>query len=202
MIRTRSAPQSWKRTGLLGGLACAFLALFSLVASAGGGAGSDPVLGLPTFTSPGDEVTSLPFVQSTSGLTFVGDLTELRALDAVVRGRGRIDIVQLASGDYAVTVVGDFRIELDRAALANSNIAVFFRSGDAFQGGLARLQLLDDRPVFLAAERVPLPLVRLSAAPLRGDVFTLDVFSRRGRRAHVSASLSAERVTLFQNIVR
>lgn len=187
--------------GALRALPWLFLTLFSFVASAAGGGGDTPPTSSPNvFSSPGDEVTSLPIVQDATGLTFLGSLPELRSLDASFGGRGRLQILELPSGAYAVTVLGNMSVELDRGALAHSGIEVFFRGGDSFRGGVARLQILDSRPVFLETERVPLPLGRLASTRIQGDVLALDLLGPRGNRGHVDVACTAERVTLLQRV--
>jgi hypothetical protein len=100
----------------------------------------------------------------------------------------------------AVTFAGDYRIELDRAALALGEVTVLFRGGRAFQGGLARLAIGDAAPVYLDPERVPLPLGRIAQSPrLRGELVSLDVLSR-SHQARVEAHFGSSRATLFQRL--
>jgi hypothetical protein len=176
------------------------LSLSTAARGGGGPNGSSPPDSSPTASSPGDEVTSLPLIDAQSGLTFVGSAYALRMLDLEVTGRGRMSIVRLAGGGVAVTLTGDYRIELDRAALARGDVAVLFRGGRAFHGGLARLSVGDAAPVYLDPERVPLPLGRIAESPrLRGELVTLDVLSRR-HQARVEAHFGSERVTLLQRV--
>lgn len=149
-------------------------------------------------SSPGDEVTSLPLVNDTHGLTFIGSLRELRALHISVRGSGRIDVQRIGRHEIAVTLMGDYRVELDRLALAISNVRVLFFGGMPFDDGVAVLQVGSSTPVMLDPERVPLPVVRIAAATrAQGQLLTLDV-TARGRHAAVTASFGRGRVVLTQ----
>jgi hypothetical protein len=179
------------------------LVVLSLTTAARGGGGpngSSPPDSSPTASSPGDEVTSLPLVDAQTGLTFVGSAHAIRRLELEIAGRGRISIARLGGGDVAVTFAGDYRIELDRAALALGEVTVLFRGGRAFQGGLARLAIGDAAPVYLDPERVPLPLGRIAQSPrLRGELVSLDVLSR-SHQARVEAHFGSSRATLFQRL--
>lgn len=183
-------------------LAWLLLAVFGLNASASGGgndSGSTPPS--PVDLGPGEEGTSLPIVNDSHGLTFVGRVRELRALAISLRGSGHIDVVRLGGGMLAVTLVGDYVLELDRAALVRSSVAVLFRGGAAFQDGLALLQIGSSSPVTLDPARVPLPVARLAASSrAQGNLLTLDVLDR-SRSAHVTASFARERVTMTQRIL-
>lgn len=185
-------------------LAWLLLAAFGLSASAAGGgsgSGSGSAPPGPTELSPGEEGTSLPIVNDTHGLTLVVRLRELRALAITLHGRGHIDVSRVGGGLIAVTLVGDYVLELDRAALARSSVVVLFRGGAAFQNGLAFLQIGSSAPVTLDAERVPLPVARLAASPrAQGNLLTLDVLAR-GTSAHVTASFARDRVTMTQRIL-
>jgi hypothetical protein len=179
---SRSSP---KRTGLRWAWLAILLAFLPLTSWAGG--------------VNGEEVTSLPVVSDTSGVTFVGGLPELRALAFQINGAGRIDVRRVERQLFAVTFVGDYRISLDRAALARSNVQVLFTGGAAFQGGTALLTVADSDPQSVPAERVPLPLSRLAAAPrVTGMLVDLQVFGLRTQRAHIGADFGRSRVTLFQ----
>src|SRR6185503_1764200 len=92
-----------------------------LDASAGGGGGPGPVTPGDVCNQP-EDCGSLPIVSDVHGLTFVGPLRELRALAITLRGRGQIDVSRLGGRLLAVTLVGDYAVELDRAALAGSNV--------------------------------------------------------------------------------
>jgi hypothetical protein len=184
----------------LSGLVLVVLSLSTAARGGGGPGGSNPQDTSTNASSPGDEVTSLPMVEEQSGLTFVGSARAIRHLDVAVVGRGRITVMRLGGGTVAVTLTGDYRVELDRAALALGEVSVFFRGGRAFDGGLARLEIGDSDPVFLDPERVPLPIGRI-AANLRsqGVLVTLDVASRR-HSAHLEAHFGTERVTVLQRM--
>ncbi len=192
------APRSWTS----GVLAWILLAAFGLCASAaGGGSGTGSTPPVPTDLSPGEEGTSLPIVGDVHGLTFVGRLRELRTLAITLRGRGQIDVSRIGGGLLAVTLVGDYSLELDRAALARSSVMVLFRGGAAFQDGLAFLQIGGSAPVTLDAERVLLPVPRLAASPrAQGSLLSLDVLAR-GTSAHVTADFALERVAMTQRIL-
>jgi hypothetical protein len=184
-------------------LAWLLLAAFGLCASAaGGGSGSGSIPPAPTELTPvGEEGNSLPIVRDVHGLTFVGPLRELRALAITLRGRGFIDVSRVGGGLLAVTLVGDYAVELDRAALAGSSVAVLFRGGTAFQGGLAFLQIGSSAPLTLDPERVPLPVGRLAASPrAQGSLLALDV-QARGTSAHVTADFLSDRVAMTQRIL-
>jgi hypothetical protein len=179
-------------------LAWLFLAAFVLhgwADGSGGGSGSGTA---GSGFSPGEEGNSLPVVGDSHGLTLMGSIAELRAVTLSVQGQGQIDVVRVARGVVAVTLVGDYRVQLDRAALARSNVAVLFRGGAAFQDGIAMLQIGASAPMVLDPERVPLPVARLAASPrAQGNLLTLDV-QARGRRALVSGDFATDRVTLTQ----
>lgn len=200
------AMSSRLRPGLRWALSFLTLVLLTLPSAArgggGGGSGSGPADNPDSSTnasSPGDEVTSLPMVGEYSGLTFVGTARAIRSLNLDVTGSGRLAIVRLGGGNVAVTFTGDYRIQLDRDALARGDVAVLFRGGRAFQGGFARLEV-GDSVLLLDPERVPLPLARLAASPrAQGELVTLDVVSLR-HAGHVEAHFGTERVTLFQRL--
>jgi len=182
------------------------LLLFSTLAfGAGGGggggntnSGTDPD-GSTNASSPGDDVTSLPLVENTAGLTMIGTVRELRALHLTLVGLGRMSVERQGRGVVAVTLVGDYGVELDRDALARSNVQFIFRGSGPFQGGVARLVVGSSAPLTLPPDRVLLPVGRL-ASSLRamGNLVTLDVFGVRGQRAHVEAVFLTDRVVLVQ----
>lgn len=183
-------------------LAWILLAAFGVCASAaGGGSGGSSTPPAPTeLMGPTEDGNSLPMVGDVHGLTFVGRLRELRALSITLRGRGQIDVSRLGGRLLAVTLMGDYAVELDRAALANSSVMVLFRGGAAFRDGVAFLQIGSSGPVTLDAERVTLPVPRLAASPrAQGSLLGLDVIAR-GASAHVTASFSLDRVTMTQRI--
>jgi hypothetical protein len=194
-----SSNASHPRTAVRWSLAWLFLALSAALSFAGGGPINPTPIPDPSV-SGGEEGTSLPMVNDVSGLTFVGSLRELRGLDLVIQGQGRMDVTRLPNRTLALTFVGDFRIGVDRLALARSNVSVLFRGGDAFANGVARLQVGGTTTV-LDSERVPLPVVRLAAQPrAMGQLVTLDVFSPVPHQAHLVASFDTQRVTLFQRM--
>jgi len=191
------------RTSTIWLLAWLFLAVLGLNAGAAGG-GTQTGGGIPpapTELAPtGEEGNSLPVVADTHGLTFVGRLRELRVLALSLQGRGSIVIHRLGGGIVAVTLVGDYRLELDRAALVRTNLDVLFLGGVSFQNGLAFLQIGSSSPVTLDAARVPLPVARLAAERrAQGNLLNLDVLAR-GKSAHVTATFATDRVTLTQRI--
>lgn len=178
-------------------LACLLVAFLGLNASADGG-GNEPSKPGTGF-SPGEEGTSNPIVSDSHGLTFVGRVRELRALTISLRGNGHIDVVRLGGGQVAVTLVGDYLVELDRAALVRSSVSVLFRGGAAFQDGVALLHI-GGSTITLDAERVPLPVARLaSSRRAQGNLLNLEVLAR-GRSAFVSATFATDRVTMTQRI--
>jgi hypothetical protein len=184
-------------------LACLFLLLAPLTSFGGGGnvSSAPPPTTPGAVSSPGEEVTSLPaaLVQDSSGLTFLGSWREIRSIVLSVRGQGRVDVVRLSPTSLAVTLVGDFQVELDRARLASSGVAILFRGGLRYHDGVAQLQIAGSRPVLLSPDRVPLPLPRLAAIPrMLGSVLTLEVFGPLAQRAHVAADFGPERITLVQ----
>ncbi len=157
--------------------------------------------GSSVTSSPGDDVTSLPVRADTAGITLVGSLAELRSLGLSLRGQGRVDVVSLPRLGYAVTFVGNYRIEFDRAALARADVAVLFRSGATFTDGRAHLVLGGSDSFFQAPRRVPLPLGRLAeAAQVQGAFLSLDVLGPSGDRAHLVATFDPTRVALFQRL--
>ena len=189
------------RAGTMWVLAWLFLAILGLNAgAAGGGSSSGGSPTNPTGMTPDEEGNSLPVVADSHGLTFVGPLRELRALALSIHGEGRIDIKRLGRGTLAVTLVGDYMVELDRARLALSSVDVLFVGGRAFGDGVAFLQVGSSSPVALDAERVPLPVTRMaSSRRAQGNLLNLDVLAR-GRSAHVTATFATDRVTLTQRI--
>jgi hypothetical protein len=191
------------RTSTIWALACLFLTVLGLNAAAGGGGQSSGtgVPPTPTELSPvGEEGSSMPIVRDTHGLTFVGPMRELRTLALHLRGNGQIDVQRLGRGRVAVTLIGDFRVDLDRAALVRSSVEVLFAGGAAFQDGVALLQIGGSTPVMMDAERVPLPVSRLaSSRRAMGRLLGLDVVAP-GRTAHVAASFALDRVTMTQRI--
>jgi hypothetical protein len=162
-----------------------------------GGGGSTPPS--PTVLGP-EEGGSLPIVNDVFGLTFVGLPRELRALAISINGRGQVNIQRMGSGVIAVTLVGSYRVDLDRAALARSNVSILFRGGMTFANGTATLQIGSSAPVTLDPDRIPLPMARMAASPrAQGTLLTLDVFGRT-RSEHISATFATDRVTMTQRL--
>ena len=184
-------------TGLFFLLLCCLPARAGAVGSSNNNSDSNDVA-----SSPADDITSLPVVAADdSGITFVGTGTDLRALGLVFEGDGRLDVVTLPRGGYALTFVGDFRIDVDRAALARGRVGVLFRSGHHYIDGRARLELGDSSTAFLATRRTPLPLGRLAQAPsVQGHFLTLDLLGPNADRARVAGYFDTDRVTLLQRI--
>ena len=172
-------------------LSLLLLTLFSLTSWAGGGVNN--------ARPESDDVTAMPIVQDTAGLTFLGSAQDMRALVISLQGRGRIDVLRVGPNTFAVTLVGDYQVVLDRAVLARSTVPVVFRGGAPFDTGLAMLQIGSSSPMLLAPDRVPLFLARLADSPrAQGDLLTLDVFGPRGKHAHVDGHFSPDLVTLTQ----
>lgn len=168
--------------------------------SSGNTSGTDPS-GDTASSSPGDDIGTLPARAEVSGITLLGSLAELRSLGLVLRGQGRVEIVPLTRLGYAVTFFGTYRIELDRAALARTNVAVLFRSGATFTDGRAQLAIGGSVSAFATPRRVPLPLRRLAEAPeVQGDFLSLHILGPLGNQAHVVAAFDRERVALFQRL--
>jgi hypothetical protein len=176
--------------------------LLGAVAAAGSGGGNMPINGPALSGGPSDDVVGLPMTAAdASGITFVGQASELRSLGLSARGRGRIDVIPLPSGAFAVTFVGAYRIELDRAALARSRVSVLFRTGATFANGVSLLEIGDTTTKLANTARLRLPLARLAAIPaaVGDDFLALDVFAPRGlHHAHVGVDLGRARVTIFQ----
>jgi hypothetical protein len=197
MMTTRLFSTGRRVRGLRLALPWLCLALFALIPQAQSG-GSGNGGGLGSGISNGEEVTSLPVVDDTSGLTFVGGLRDLRSLGISLRGSGRVDVRRIDRTTFAVTLVGDYVAEVDRRALARGNVAVLFSGGVPYRGGFAVLDVAGSSTV-VPSERIPLPLARLAASPrAQGDLLTLIAFARRGARTHIGASFAPERVTLTQ----
>ncbi len=209
MMQVRSLSKAWAPSRIRALLAGLFVVLGSsplLAGSVGssgssGGSSGGSVGGTSMTSVPGDDVVGLPARADSPGITFVGEMRELRSLDARFQGRGRIDVNLLPSGLVALTFVGNYRIEVDRAALARSHVAVLFRSGSTFTDGRAQLVLGGSSSAFLTPQRLPLPLARLAESPsVQGAFLTLDALGPNSEQAHVGVHFGAERVTLFQRM--
>lgn len=159
------------RRGALLALVC--LTTASLALAGGGGSNSGASDPQADASSPGDDVTSLPFTGPT-GTTFVGSPRALRATLLGVQGRGELTIQRLAPGVVAATLSGNVRVRLDRAGLASGEVLVIYRGG-VDEGGL--LKLLDQAPQRVETERLPLPLPRLAGSTLSGQWLTLQAFA-------------------------
>ena len=185
-------------------LASFLLAIFCGLTWAGGGTGgaggasgssSDPST---NASSPGEEVTSLPVVDATSGVTLVGSLRELRGVVSSVRGIGRVVVTPLARREFAVTFVGDYRIGLDRGVLASTGLRVLFRGGAPFQGGVALLDV-GGTSTRLDPDRVPLPVARLAATPrAQGTLIRLDAQGLRAQQTRIAVDFGRSEVTILQ----
>jgi len=187
-------------TGASWWLAWLLLAAFGLNAWADSGGGGSGTPGGQGFVPTGEEGGSLPLVRDSHGLTLVGQVAELRALGITLQGRGHIDVARIGGGLVAVTLVGDYRLEVDRAALVRSNVSVLFRGGAAFQDGIALLKIGSSAPLVFDAERVPLPVARLASSPrAQGSLLSLDV-QARGHQAFLTADFGQTRITLTQRI--
>jgi hypothetical protein len=166
----------------------------------GSGAGNDPRDPRdPTVTSPGEEVTTLPIVDGTSGVTLVGRMLAIREVIATANGNGVITVTRLARRQFAVTFAGDYRIVLRRGRLALGDVDVLFRGGTTFQGGHAVVQIGRSAPVQVPSERVPLPLARIAAAPrAQGTLVALDAFGLGSEHLRLVADFGLRDVTLLQ----
>jgi len=204
MKTTISTKGGAPRNSTIWALALLFLSVLGLNAAAAGGGGQSSGTGAPptptALTPVGEEGSSMPMVRDTHGLTFVGPVREVRTLILSLRGNGQIDVRRLGRGRVAVTLIGEFRVDLDRAALVRSSVEVLFLGGAAFQDGVAMLQIGGSTPVTMDAERVPLPVSRLAASRrATGVLLGLDVVAR-GRTAHVTAGFATDRVRMTQRI--
>lgn len=205
MLKANPISVSWPRCGMRAVLSILLLVLAWLPISAGGvgGSGSNDSnsSGGTVVDAPGDDVGSLPTRADVYGITLVGAPNELLGLGATVRGQGRVEVIVLPRGGMAVTFVGNYRIEVDRAALARSHVGVLFRSGAAFTDGRAQLALGDSTSTFLAPRRLPLPVARLAASSqVQGNFISLDLLGPTAHQAHLAVDFGAERVTLFQRL--
>lgn len=201
MITNRLSSADRRHDTRAGGLfAWIFLALFSVSAWAGGSNGNSSSVDNPTnASSPGEEVTSLPMIDATSGLTLVGTVRELRALVLGYQGLGQVVVQRLDARRFAVTFFGEYRVEFDRARLASGAVAVLFRGGPRFSGGTATLRIGDSAPMTLDPERVPLPIARLAAVSrAHGQLLSLRVVGSGIERALLGADFRAGRVIVTQ----
>lgn len=180
-----------------------FLLFFSVQVRAGGSGspGSTTVDTPSVASSPGEEVTSLPMVNAASGLTLVGTPRDLRAAVLDIRGNGHLLVRQIDRRLFAVTFDGQYRVRLDRDALALGNVHAYFQGGLDFVGGRALLKIGDTDPVAVDPARIPLPIGRLAAVPeAQGALLGLRVVGRAGHRALLGASLDTRNVTITQRM--
>lgn len=189
----------YRRNGLLSVFLSLAVSLLAVQARAdvspGGG---DPTI--PTASSPGDEVTSLPVTAvDPSGLTLVGHVRDIRALVLGVEGQGRVLVTRLGSQRVAVTLMGDYRVVLDRRVLAQGNVNLLFRGGHRYGDGLAALSVAGGAPTTSSAERVPLPAARLAATSFAG--LGLELVVREGdHRARGTAAYRGDHVVWTQRL--
>ena len=161
----------------------------------GGGSHGDPT-DVSNSCSGGEEVTSLPVVDATCGLTLVGSLRQMRSIVTSANGVGTVTVTRLGRHQFALTFTGDYRVVLNRAALASSDLGVYFRGGVPFQGGIAVVQIGSSAPVSLPADRVLLPVGRMAASSrVQGTQLTLDAAGLRTARAHIAADFGRAEVT-------
>jgi len=201
MKQTHSSSEPRRRSGVRAALAGLFLALGVLPAAASTTGGGSTNSSGSTMASGGDDVVGLPVRADLSGITLVGELGELRALQLVVRGEGSIRALSLPSGAVALTFMGDYQIELDRVALARSHVAILFRSGAAFGDGRAQLQLGGSSTSFETPQRLPLPVARLAGdSAVQGDFLGLGLLGQDGHQARILASFGTDKVTLLQRM--
>jgi hypothetical protein len=180
------------------------LALLASVARADGG-GTTAGGGAPgnsNSVSTGDEVVSLPVLADPSGLTLVGQREHLRALVLAVEGDGTAFLQRLGRGRVAVTWMGNFRIQLDRRALARGEVDFLFRGGRLFDGGLALLSIAGGDPRFVPSERIPMPASRLAGSGFEGLGLELAVRAMGGQSARGSAAFRGGRVVWTQRFAR
>jgi len=191
------------RAGLRGTLTAVLLAFLALTSWGQGGtnSGGDPDADGNNASSPGEEVTSLPMVNDAPGLTFVGSLQEIRALGLSIQGRGQVIARRIGRHQFAVTLFGDYRVELDRRALVSSSVAVLFHGGAPFQDGVARLVVGSSAPELLDADRVPLPVARVASLPrAQGSLITMTAAGSNSHRARIEATFEIDRVVLVQRL--
>lgn len=148
--------------------------------------------------SPGEEVTSLPMVVAPTGLTLIGEPAAIRPLVLEVDGHGQVLVQRLDRGRVAVTLVGDYRVEFDRRALARTDVQVLFRGGEPFAGGYGLLSLAGGEPFAVPAERVPLPLSRLAGSTFSGLGVELHLVGPERERVSGGAFFRGDRVIWLQ----
>jgi hypothetical protein len=174
------------RRGALLALLCVTLATFSVAQGAGANQGSDPQA---NSSSPGDDVTSLPFT-GPSGTTLVGSPRAVRALVLGTDGRGTVSVQRLAPGLIAATFAGNVQLRLDRGVLASGAVMVLYLGG-ADETGL--LTLVGQSPTMVETERLPLPLGRMAASTLSGPWLRLQAFDDA---SVTNVSVTADRVSV------
>jgi len=169
------------------------LLALGVLAQPGGGGTQNPSEPQVNSSSPGDDVTSLPFT-GPSGTTFVGAPRALRALVLDVAGTGSMTVQRLAPGRVAATFSGTLQLTLDRAVLARGEILVVYR-GQADESGL--LSIAGGTPSLVDSERLGLPLTRLAASSLSGRWLRLESFVDR-QATTVAVTADRRTVTLAQ----
>jgi hypothetical protein len=179
-----------RRTALL---ALAGVCLAPLLVAGGGPNNSGATDPQADSSSPGDDVTGLPFT-GPSGTTFVGSPRALRATILGVEGSGGLLVQRLSPGIVAATAYGNVQVRLDRARLASGEVLVVYRGG-VDEGGM--LKLLDQAPTPVETERLPLPLPRLAASTVDGQWLTLQAFAEASV-THVSVAARQNSVVLTQ----
>jgi len=171
------------------------LAVLTLGASAqpGGGGASNPTAPQSNSSSPGDDVTSLPFTGPT-GTTLVGSPRALRALLLEVSGSGSVTVERLAPGRVAATFSGTLELTLDRRVLGSGQVLVVYR-GSQDESGL--LTFAGGSPSLVETERLGLPLPRMAESTLTGRWLRLQSFTD-GLATTVAVSADRNTVTLAQ----
>lgn len=180
----------------LSAVLCGSLLVLGVMAAPGGGGNnqgsSDPQT---NSSSPGDDVTSLPFTGPT-GTTFVGSPRVLRALILDVAGSGSITVQRLAPGRVAATLSGTLQVTLDRTLLASGEVLVLYR-GQVDEAGL--LSLVGGSPTLVDTERLGLPLARLAGSSLTGRLLHLQSFGDT-QATDVAVTGDRRSVTLAQHV--
>lgn len=177
-------------------LCAAFLALGLAAAPGGGGNNQNSYDPQVNSSSPGDDVTSLPFTGPT-GTTLVGSPRALRALVLDVAGSGSLTVQRLAPGRVAATFSGTLQVTLDRRVLASGQVLVVYR-GQEDEAGL--LSLAGGNPTLVDTERLGLPCARLAESNLTGRWLRLESFA--GAQATTVAVTADRRTVTLAQLVR
>jgi hypothetical protein len=191
MIRFHSLLKSFVRPLAVG--SCATLLALGAMASPGGGGTQNPSDPQANSSSPGDDVTSLPFTGPT-GTTLIGSPRALRALLLDVTGTGSVSVQRLAPGRVAATFSGTLQLTLDRAVLGSGQALVVYRGQDD-ESGL--LTFVGGTPSLVDTERLGLPLARMADSSLTGRWLRLQSFAD-GLATTVAVSADRRTVTLAQ----